>query len=232
MLALVALRLPGQQEGGNRAYRAGDYSKAVKRYREALARKATPGLHYNLGTALLGTGELGDASDELSTALDARDPELRARVFYNLGNANLRSAGSGDADNARRLRAAIDAYRRSLLLEPGQADARWNLELALRRLQEEERRSQQAMSGDRAQPQSQPRDEGGDRKPQASRSPTQATPRPGQEPPPSQAQPGDLAPLPPSLAEQILRGVEEQERGLQREKLRQQHPTRRTGPDW
>jgi tetratricopeptide (TPR) repeat protein len=201
----------------------------VRRYREALPRGGTPQLHYNLGTALLGTGEPQDAGEELSSALSARDPELRARVFYNLGNAYLRAAASGDAEGERQLRASIDAYRRSLLLEPGRQDTRWNLELALRRLREQER-SQQSTGGDRAQSQSQPRDESGDRRSEGSGSPAPPAPRTGQQP--IKPQPGDLSPLPPSLAEQVLRGVEEQERGLQREKLRQQHPTRRTGPDW
>ncbi len=39
------------------------------------------------------------------------------------------------------------------------------------------------------------------------------------------------APLPRELAEQILRAVEERERGLQREKLRKQRQRVR-GPDW
>jgi hypothetical protein len=40
-----------------------------------------------------------------------------------------------------------------------------------------------------------------------------------------------IGPLPPDLAEQILRAVEEQERGLQREKLRRSKK-RGSGPDW
>lgn len=234
LAALVGFQIGSQEERGNRAYRGGEYREAIERYRTALARGGdTPRLHYNLGTTLLEIGELEDAGEEFAEALQGHDPELRGQAFYNLGNVAARSAGSGgDPQAAKRLEAAIRAYRRSLLLQPGRHDARWNLELALQRLKrlEDQQRSRE---GEGSQPLEQPDQPGGQERMQPGRQGQQPpAPRPGPERLPPQSRDSEVEPLSPNLAEQILRAVEEQERGLQREKLRGQNPARRTGPDW
>lgn len=231
-LALVGFGLVAQEERGNRAYRAGDHREAVERYREALrAGEDDPRVRYNLGTALLQVGEWEEARAQLSEALQGRDPDLRADAFYNLGNARARSVGEG-SDDMERLRGAIEAYRRALLLQPGQEDARWNLELALQRLEQLER-ERTSFPGQEAQPLEEPEEQGGQEPLDPGREGTeQSPPRPTDQAEPPQSRDVDATPLNPSLAEQILRAVEEQERGLQRDRLRQQNPARRSGPDW
>lgn len=230
LLALFpfSLRIWSQEAAANRAYRRGDYARAAERYRSALDRAAddAPRLRYNLGTSLLQLGELNAARGQLGAALAAQSPELRARAFFNLGNAHARD---DSADRVESLREAIAAYRRALLLDPDDDDARWNLELAMRRLEEER---SQGLPGPSQSPSATPQPDPG----QAAR-PEQGAgqapgPQAGLEPPPDSAgvDPVD-APLPRELAEQILRAVEERERGLQREKLRRQRQRVR-GPDW
>lgn len=227
-IAVFGFRAATQEESGNRAYRKGDYSAAVERYREAVARSGgSPRLQYNLGTALFRLGESEDARETLIRSLEAQSPELRARAFHNLGNAlAAEPQGAADPEN---LGAAIDAYRRSLMLDPHRDDTRWNMELALRRLQEAE--NQQTQSAGEQEPQQTPEDPSdAGRQPRQGGSGSQI-PRPGEtQPSPAEAG-GQDSPLPKELAEQILRAVEEQERGLQREKLRQQR-RRVRGPDW
>ncbi len=229
LLALfpLGLRLWSQEAAGNRAYRRGDYARAAERYREALAEEGgNPRLDYNLGTALLRQAELEAARGRLTAALGARTPDLRSQAFYNLGNAHAEDAGDGGAEP---LRAAIAAYRRSLLLDPDQEDARWNLELALRRLEEE---TQAALSGPEQSP-TPPREleEGEGSEPAQGAGPP-PLPQPGEVPPPEgAARETPDSPFPRELAEQVLRAVEERERGLQREKLRRQRRGT-TGPDW
>ncbi len=226
---LLGFRFWGQEPGGNRAYRAGDYSKAVERYRAALIRgAASPRLEYNLGTALFQVGEAQEAQLLLESALRAQAPELRAHAFYNLGGVLTQ----GGATSAESLRAAIEAFRRSLLLDPYNEDARWNLELAMRRLQELEQTSQPlAGSGERGQTPPQPPGAGDEQLPREGEG-AAPLPQPGDSERPSGAA-EDLAepPFPLELAEQILRAVEEHERSLQREKLRRQR-TRASGPEW
>jgi tetratricopeptide (TPR) repeat protein len=234
LLLLVILtlgaRFLAQEESGNRAYRRGDYAAAAERYREALARsELSPRLQYNLGTALLRLDQ-PEAVERLVEALAAQSPELRARAFYNLGNA-LAQESSGEQPGAEGLRAAIEAYRRSLLLDPGPDDVRWNLELAMQRLEEAEQRAQ--MQGPEQRPDATPEGEGSGAEPQPQPGGDESTFPGASETRRPQGAAADALdePLPRELAEQILRAVEERERALQREKLRQQR--RRTrGPDW
>ncbi len=200
----------------------------MERYRAALDRAAdeAPRLRYNLGTSLLQLEELEAARGQLGAALEAQSPELRARAFYNLGNAHARD---GSADRVENLRDAIAAYRRALLLDPDDDDARWNLELAMRRLEEE--RSQGLPGPTQSPPATQQPDPGQAAEPEPGAGQAPA-PQAGLEPRADSAGAETVdAPLPRELAEQILRAVEERERGLQREKLRKQRQRVR-GPDW
>jgi tetratricopeptide (TPR) repeat protein len=226
---LLGFRFWGQEPGGNRAYRDGDYSRAVERYRAALIRgTSTPRLEYNLGTALFQIGEAQDAQGLLESALRAQAPELRARAFYNLGNV-LTQGGEASAED---LQTAIEAYRRSLLLDPRNENARWNIELAMRWLQElEQTRQPLAGAGEQGQAPPQPPGAGDEQLPREGEG-AAPLPQPGETERPSGAA-DELAepPFPLELAEQILRAVEERERSLQREKLRRQR-TRASGPEW
>lgn len=231
LLALFpfSLRFWSQEAAGNRAFRRGDYARAVERYRKALDRAAAdaPRLRYNLGTALLWDGDPGEARDQLTAALEAQSPELRARAFYNLGNTHVEDGAVGGVE---RLQAAIEAYRRALLLDPDDEDARWNLELAMRRLEEDR---SPALSSPEQRPTAAPPPDSGEEGTGPERGAGQApVPQGDVAPPPKGAALDQLdAPLPRELAEQILRAVEERERGLQREKLRRRRQ-RVSGPDW
>jgi tetratricopeptide (TPR) repeat protein len=227
-VALLGFRLATQEESGNRAYRNRNYPGAVERYREAVARGGgSARLQYNLGTALLQMSE-PEARERLMEALEAQSPELRARAFYNLGNALALGSG-GAPPNEGELRAAIDAYRRSLLLDPTGDNVRWNLELAMRRLEDRQGSPQQE-----GPPQQSPNvpPQGQGEGPEQPRGEGQTAPQPGEmQRPRGQQLDSSDEPFPQELAEQILRAVEERERALQREKLRRQR--RRTrGPDW
>lgn len=230
-LVLAAFRPWGQEEAGNRAYRRGDYRQAVERYREAVAKGGgTPRLQYNLGTALLRQGELAAARERLSDALAAQSAELRARTFYNLGNAlALEPAGSKEEN----LRAAIESYRRSLLLDDSRADARWNLELAMRQLAELERARSGLPGGAEEQPpEESPAGAGEGRGSGRESGEGPQAPQPGAAGQSRAAGRETVdAPFPRELAEQILRAVEERERAIQREKLKRQGTTAK-GPDW
>ncbi|UCF19859.1 MAG: tetratricopeptide repeat protein [Gemmatimonadota bacterium] len=225
----VGLRFLAQEPKGNRAYRGGRLGEAAESYREALAKgDASPRLHYNLGTTYLRLGEAESARERLGVALQAQAPELRARAFYNLGNAYSQEVATPTPES---LRAAIEAYRRSLLLEPGNEDARWNLELAQRRLAELERQPPPSGGQEGAAPSRRGEDSDSGAGSGAGESP-QTLPQPGSEQAEAGVQLGTgEAPFPRELAEQVLRAVEERERALQREKLRRQR-SRVTGPDW
>ncbi len=230
ILALVPGALAAQEAGGNRAYRKSNYEESLRRYRKALERsEGEPRIHYNLGTALLQLGQDEGAREELVRGLEAQDPELRLRAFYNIGNSLTRSEEDKEP-SVERLQQAAEAYKRALLLDPSRVDAKWNLELTLERIEQIENQLQQGGSQNQQQPP--PLNAGGGEEPPP---PSPGPGGKGQEQrqrPLPEVPPGDLeAPLPRELAEQILRAVEERERDLQRRKMRRRRG-RTTGPDW
>ena len=137
---------------GNRAMQEGDHAGALAAYdRAARELPSEPGVHLNRGLALSAQGEHERAREAFLVAAEPpASPEIRADAYYDMGNAFYREADAlaqqEDHQGAQRLfREAADAYRRSLRARPGNRDAAWNLELAARRIreQEEEQRQQE-----------------------------------------------------------------------------------------
>ena len=131
------LALWGDGEGAEAA--RGVFEQALRLAPEA------PESRFNAGTARLATGAEG-ATALLEEAARGAGPELAPRAWYNLGNARL---GAGDAAGA------VSAYVESLRRDPASADAKHNLELALRALerQREESRQEGGASPEEPQPQ-------------------------------------------------------------------------------
>ena len=136
VLSGCAALLPGSspEARAERAYAAKEYVRAASLYRSAIdAGDKRPELLYNYGTALLAADSLDGAAEALDRVSDARDPELRYRVLFNLGLAHLKrglAAPKGAGDQS--LDAALAAYKKVLLIRAPDVDAKWNYELALR----------------------------------------------------------------------------------------------------
>jgi Ca-activated chloride channel family protein len=77
---------------------------------------------------------LAEAEQLLQQALETADATLAQSAYYNLGNVHF---------NNQNWQAAIDAYQEALRLNPADADARHNLELAMQQQQEEEQQPQE-----------------------------------------------------------------------------------------
>jgi Ca-activated chloride channel homolog len=229
-LLLAALLLNGfgigDVERGNRHFREGRYAEAVDAYRAALARRPSPRLHYNLGTALLRLGEYEEAAQHLRRATAEPDPELRRRSLFNLGNRFLEDARARpDAGELPRLLDdAVEAYREALRLDPADMDAKWNLELALRARDEQpeqpsdgggEERDED--DGDAAQ------DEGGD---------ADTDPAPADGAGADSADRTELSPLSQAQADAVLSAAEQDERELQRQRLRRGQREVPVARDW
>lgn len=235
LLGLAALVLGGygigDLERGNRLYRAGRYAEAVEAYRSALAGGTdTPELRYNLGTALVRLGQYEEGERHLQAALSAIEPELRERAFYNLGNRYLEEARRATEPQARAelLERAITSYRQALRLEPGDAAAKWNLELALRDEQEQQRNTPQSGGGQEQQQQEQQESdpsEGG----AGTGSSAESEPESGQDRQPRPRPSGEMS---REQAERILSAAEQDERDLYRQRLRRGQSERPVERDW
>ena len=135
VLLVVGARNARAEDAGLRAYRAGRFAEAVASWRTAIKagdeRLAT---RYNLGTALLAAGQIDSAIAVLDPLSRLVTGDLRTRTLFNLGLAHLDRARAPQGDPGSYALAA-DCYRRVLLAESANADAKYNYELAHRRKQ-------------------------------------------------------------------------------------------------
>lgn len=213
-------------ERGNRLFRAGQYAEAVEAYRAALQDgEESPLLRYNLGTALLKLGRYEEAEEHLRSALQGVEPETREWVYYNLGQRYLEDARANDDPEAKGALydAAVESYRQALRLRPGDVDAKWNYELAVRE------RDEQASGGGGGQDDQQSQDEQPGDPGQGGTSQGEDEPSEGSSSPGSQE---GQAPLSQEQAERILSAVEQDERELFRDKLRKGQQQTRPARDW
>jgi hypothetical protein len=134
-------------EAGNLAYGEGRYDDALAAYDRARRRGGVDeaGLAFDRGTALLKKADAAQQPDEkrrlteraledLARAARSHDPHIRGAAGYNRGNALMAQD---------KLDEAIEAYKQALRDDAGLDDARLNLELALRRRQNQQKRQQQ-----------------------------------------------------------------------------------------
>lgn len=135
LVGLVAVAAQTSWERAAASAERGNLAAAETEYRQLLAASPdNPAIHYNLGTILVRQGQYDDGRAHLEIAAEAGTPPGDA--LYNLGNADLEPAFADTllAERQARLRAAVESYRASLRVNPDDADAKWNLELASRLL--------------------------------------------------------------------------------------------------
>ncbi len=121
-------------EAGNAALKAGKAEEALGHYDQAVKKlPADAGVHYDRGAALYALSRFEEAGQEFLRASEAHDPALKASALYNLGNAYFKKEKFKDA---------VAAYTRTLELKPDDKQAKWNLEIALRKQKDEEKKQQ------------------------------------------------------------------------------------------
>lgn len=121
-----------------------ELARKIMDYRESVAKKGKPRDWYNLGTALLESGDLEGSRAALQRSAESGDEEVELDGHYNLGLADARGGRQRSRPSRERqgfLLAARDEFRSVLRAAPDDAEARWNLELVERWLVEEEERS-------------------------------------------------------------------------------------------
>jgi Ca-activated chloride channel family protein len=116
---------------GERLYHQGKYPAAYDVFRRGLERDSSARLAFDAGSALYRLERYDEAVARFRQS--SRTPALRQKSLYNLGNALVRAAEERPGEREPLLD-AVAAYEEALRLAPGDAEARWNLEVALRRL--------------------------------------------------------------------------------------------------
>lgn len=129
----VALAQTDRKEvrAGNRQLKKGNWQKAEIEYRKAQVKDSLSfAANYNLAGALYKENNFDEAGKSLEKLKDvAPASEHAADYFYNLGNIAVQK---------KDWKAAVDAYKRSLLQNPDDLDAKENYAYAKQMLKNEE----------------------------------------------------------------------------------------------
>jgi tetratricopeptide (TPR) repeat protein len=216
VLASVGSLLGGEAhrrtEKGNELYKDGSLDRALDEYGRAQALlPMAPELPYDLGNVLYRKENWAGAAEAYQKALGSADKTLTPSAAYNLGNALFKDEKYDDA---------IKAYVRALKTAPADGDAKRNLELALRALEQQKQKQQQQQK-----PQGQPKDDKQDQKQPPQPKPDDAKGEKKEKPPQ-----GGMS---PEEAQKLLDRVGEQEKSnLKREKGRRGPAADTRGKDW
>ncbi len=137
---------------GNRSYENGKYSDAEVSYKKALEKDPkSHAAQFNLGDALYKQQRFDEAMREYNNAAVAtKNADGKSASFYNLGNSFFRS---------NKLQESIEAYKQALRTNPDDEDARYNLQLALDRLKQQQQNKNQQKNQKNQQQQNQPQNQ-------------------------------------------------------------------------
>ncbi len=120
-------------EAGNAALKAGKAEDALAHYDRAVKKlPAEAGVHLDRGSALYALSRFDEAGQEFLRATESKDGAVKQSAFYNLGNALFKK---------EKFKEAVAAYTRALGLRPDDKQAKWNLEIALKKQKEEQEKN-------------------------------------------------------------------------------------------
>ena len=177
---------------GNEAYAKKDYPKAIDSYKKITGKdpqNATA--QYNLGNALYRNKNTDEAVNAFDNAVkNSKNADTKANAYYNKGVV---------LQNAKKLPECINAYKNALKLNPGDDDARQNLQQALQQLKQQ----QQQQKEKKDKEQKKPKDDEKQKDKQKPKEDKQDQPKP---------QPSKLT---KQDAEEKLKALMEQEKNLQ-----------------
>jgi Ca-activated chloride channel family protein len=221
-------RLHSNIREGNRRYEDEKHEEALEFYLRAQEEDSTHSVpRFNAGDALYRLGRFGEGAGEFLRSASSAPDSISAMSYYNLGNSMFRA---GDIGNA------AEAYKKSLLMNPDDEDAKYNLEYALRMLeqqsqedrqdkQDEKDQDQQSEQQDREQRPQEEDEQDEQKRPEQQDEETQP-PEEGQQ----QQSPREIT---PEELERILAAIEASDKDTQKEMIRKASRHKRiTGKDW
>lgn len=211
---------------GNKDVVEKNLDDALTKYLEAKAKvdSSRPEIDYNLGGVYARKGDLARA-DSLYNSLppDARK-QLRARAAYNKGTAYA---------DAQQFDKAVPNFIDALRLDPDDMDAKMNLELALRKMQEQ-KQQQQGDQNQQDQDKKQNQQNQQDKQDQKDQQDQQQKQKDQEKKDQQQQQQAQQQKMDKELAERLLDQLQQDEKQLLKQVVRQQIPqkSKGTGKPW
>ena len=222
---------------GNKLYKQGKYQEATRRYQDAAVEKPESFvLQYNLANALQQSQDYAQALQSYQRALELGDTNQLASAFYNLGNSLYR---------IEQYQEAAAAYKQTLELDPSDRDAKYNFELALKKMQEQssqqqkqkkqnQKQNQSNQQNQQNQKQQQP-EQSQDKSQQKKQEEQKQEQKPEQKPEQSQEKPTQSQ-LNKQEAERILEALDQKEKEQKQQKMAELQKKLvkqgREGKDW
>ncbi len=135
-LAVKAQKAVQLIEKGNENYKKKEFLKASEEYNKAIQKDNTNAVaQFNSGNAKQQLKKYEEAGkDYKAAASGTNDPLLKSQAFYNLGLSFIKQ---------KKLNEAIDAFKKSLRLNPEDNEARQNLQKALKEQKQQQQQNQQ-----------------------------------------------------------------------------------------
>ena len=195
-LSLCAQADRSEVRAGNRQFRKGNWQKAEIDYRKALLKDSTSfAASYNLAGALYREENFEEAGKALEAVRDAAPLSVNAAdYYYNQGNVAVQGKDWG---------AAVEAYRQSLLRNPGDMEAKENYAYAKLMLKNQENGGD-GQNQYQNQNQDQTQDQNQDQNQNQNQDQNQ-----GNQPQPQQGQ------ISPQQAQQLLKAIQAREKETQ-----------------
>ena len=228
IISLFSITYAGQWSDTRRGiknFRDGDYDEAMKNFQRAKdAASDNPLAMYNLGTALYKNGKIGEAAKEFSNALMQdtmiTDTILTKNLLYNIGNC---------AYLADSFRQAARFYKSAVILDPNDEDAKYNLELALRHLQNQQNQQNQNQNQQKNQQQQQQNQQNQQQNQQQQQQNQQKQQQQNQQQQQAQKQKKKQGELSKEEAERLMEAMERQEKELLKDWMKDKNKKRASG---
>jgi Ca-activated chloride channel family protein len=234
---------PGDRGGeAHRLYATGKFEEAASKYGEGLVdAPESPLLQFNLATALFKQGKYEEAITSFQKVAASGDPAWVARANYNLGNAYFRVASAAETDNPQDAiggyEQALASYKRSMVADPADGDAKFNHEYVARKLEElkkklaeqqkEQEQQQEQQPEQQEQQEQQPQEQGQENEQQEQ----QPQPEEQQEQQQEQAQPQQAPEQGEEQQQQEQAAEPEPEPGEEQAQHEQPQPEPQAAPD-
>jgi len=174
---IVAAASTLHAESGLQLYHAGKFPEAYAAFQDALQKRPdSPELQFDAGASAYQAGKYNDAVDAFGKVLGSSDQALHSRAQYNLGSALFQrgSQQKAEEDKVRDWENSAQHFSDVLKSEPQNADAKYNLDVVNKALEELKRKKDEQKQQDQNQQQNQKNDQKDSQKNQSQNSQNQS----------------------------------------------------------